>query len=143
MSRKTVRAPLAATAALAAATGMCLWGCIETYGVETAYQSQNRDPYMISAQFTRLAGVAAAVPESATLGYLTDAAAGSVTASAMRTAAQYVLAPRLLADGTGHDWVLGNFTRPADFAALGRAQGLRVRQDFGNGVVLYRREGGR
>jgi hypothetical protein len=36
--------------------------------------------------------------------------------------------------------VLGNFTRPADFAAAGRSQGLRQQQDFGNGVVLFRRD---
>ena len=133
-SRAAVLAGVAATAAL------CLWGALETYGFERAYQQQNRDPYMVEAQFARLAGIAATVPENAVMGYLTDAQDGSAGASAMLAGAQYVLAPRLLARGTGHEWVLGNFTRPGDFAAVGRSHGLELQQDFGNGAVLYRHE---
>ena len=73
------------------------------------------------------------------MGYLTDAPEGSVADSALLTGAQYVLAPRLLARGTDGEWVLGNFTRPADFAAFGRSHGLVLQQDFGNGAVLFRR----
>jgi hypothetical protein len=51
------------------------------------------------------------------------------------------LAPRLLEKTTNHQQVLGNFTRPADFAAIGRQYGLSLQHDFGNGVVLYRRDG--
>jgi hypothetical protein len=140
MSRvpQRVHSPLAAMAGLAAVAVLCLWGTLETYAFETSYQQQNRDPYMIGAQFNRLTPVAAAVPEDATLGYLTDVQQGSVTESAMLIGAQYVLAPRLLVRGTGREWVLGNFTRPADFGAFGRSHGLELQRDFGNGVVLFR-----
>ncbi len=135
-----MQSPVAVIAGVAAAAALCLWGALETYAFETAYQEQNRDPYMIAAQVSRLAPVAAAVPEDAVMGYLTDLPDGSVAASAMLMGAQYVLAPRLLARGTNGEWVLGNFTRPADFAALGRSRGLALQQDFGNGAVLFRRE---
>jgi hypothetical protein len=125
---------------LAAAALLSLWGTFEIYTFETTYQQQNRDPYMIGTQFDRLAPVAAAVPEDAILGYLTDVPQGSVTELAMLMGAQYVLAPRMVVRGAGRKWVLGNFTRPADFRAFGRSRGLELQRDFGNGVVLFRGE---
>jgi hypothetical protein len=70
------------------------------------------------------------------LGYLTDdepVGGGFVSA-------QFYLAPRLLQESATHDRVLGNFAKPADYAAIGRRHGLRVERDFNNGVVLFRRE---
>ncbi len=119
---------------------LCLWGSFESYGFESKLQQQYRDPYQVAAQFTRLEPALASIPENAETGYITDAPAGGVTDTAMFLGAQYVLAPRLLKRGTAQAWVLGNFTRPADFAALGQAQGLRLQQDFGQGVVLFRKE---
>ena len=70
MSRvsQRVHSPIAAMAGLAAAAMLCLWGTLQTYAFETAYQQQNRDPHRIGAQFDRLAPVATAVPENAILG---------------------------------------------------------------------------
>lgn len=133
------RYPLSVTVGITVAAVVCLWGAVETYAFESAYQEQNRDPYMISAQFGRVGPVASAAPENAVLGYISDAQRGSVADSTLLLSAQYVLAPRLLVRGAAHEWVLGNFTRPADFAAVGRGHGLSVVQDFGNGVVLFRR----
>jgi hypothetical protein len=127
-------------AGITVAALLALWGAFEHYASEAEYQGQNQDPYRISAAFGRLDGVRSAVPEISTLGYVTDAEPGSTVESAMFLGAQYVLAPRLLAKGTTPEWVLGNFTRPADYAALGRARSLRVQQDFGNGVVLFRHQ---
>ncbi len=131
--------PLSVTVGITVAAVLCLWGAAETYAFESAYQQQNRDPYMISAQFVRLGPVESAVPGNAVMGYISDAQPGSAADSALLLSAQYVLAPRLLSRGAGQQRVLGNFTRSADFAAVGRAHGLRVEQDFGNGVVLFRR----
>ena len=77
------------------------------------------------------------IPADAVLGYLTDAAPGSEVSDSMFLAAQYTLAPRLLDKKTNYRQVLGNFTRPADFAAIGRQYGLSLQRDFGNGVVLF------
>ena len=145
MSRvpEQVRYPFPAMAGITIAAVLCLWGSFRYYGFETAYQRQNQDPYMVSAQFTRLGPLLSVVPENAVMGYLTDAQPGSVSDSAMLGTAQYVLAPRLLTKGSGPDWVLGNFARPADFAALADSHGLRLQKDFGNGVVLFRKAGER
>jgi hypothetical protein len=121
-------------AGLAAVTALCLWGTLETYAFETTYRQQNRDPYMIGAQFDRLASVSALVPENAILGYLTDVQQGSVTESAMLIGAQDVLAPRVVVPGAGREWVLGYFTRPSNFGGVrpqpraGTAAGFRQRR---------------
>lgn len=136
--------PFTVSASVALVALVCLWGSFASYGFETAYQRQNSDPYMISQQFVRfeplLSTVPSAVPEDATLGYLTDASPASTTGLAMTLGAQYVLAPRLIEKGATDDRVIGNFTRPADFAALGQSYRLRLERDFGNGVVLFRKE---
>lgn len=132
--------PLAAKAAVALAALLSLWGSFEYSGLESAYQQQFRDPYQIAAQFSRLDSLQSAIPEKAILGYLTDAAPGSVVGDAMFNGAQFVLAPRVLQKSTALDLVLGNFTKPGDFVALGRTQGMRLERDFGNGVVLFQKE---
>ncbi len=136
---KSAQYPGKILAGVAGAVILCLWGSFSFYEFESAYQQQNRDTFMVGAQVTRFAGLMNTVPENALIGYMTDAAAGSVVENAMFLSAQYTLAPRLLDHGTAREWVLGNFTRAADFAALGQAQGLQLQQDFGNGVVLYRK----
>ncbi len=133
--------PLAVKAGTALAALLSLWGTFEYLGFESAYQRQYADPYKIGAQFSRFDALRASVPENAVMGYLTDLAPESIAAGAMFGGAQYVLAPRLLERTVvGHDLVLGNFAKPDDFAALGLRYGLRMEHDFGNGVVLFRRE---
>jgi hypothetical protein len=128
---------------IAAAALLALWGAVDFFGFETGYQKQNRDPYQIAAQAVRLEGVRAALPANAEIGYLTDLEPGGVAASAMFNGAQYVLAPRLLHQAADQVLVLGNFSRPGDFAAIGRQHGLRVERDFQNGVVLFRKDSAR
>lgn len=94
---------------------------------------------MIAAQLTRFEALRAAVPEGATLGYVTDAEPGSTLENVLLHSAAYALAPHLLDANPNHDWVIGNFTQPRDFAAIGQSKGLQLQKDFGNGVVLYRR----
>ncbi len=130
-------------AGLALAAALALGGSASFFESESLYQRQYRDPYLIAQQFPRLEGVRTAVPESAVMGYLTDTSPGSTVFEAMYGSARYVLAPRLVRLDTNAAWVLGNFTRPADFAALARRNGLRLERDFGNGVLLFRKEGTR
>jgi hypothetical protein len=119
---------------------ICVFGMLQFSSAESAYQHQTHDPYMIEAQLTRFAPLASAVSQNATLGYLTDAQAGTTADSVLFTSTMYALAPRLVERGVTHDLVVGNFTRPLDFAAVGQSNGLHLQQDFGNGVVLFRKE---
>jgi hypothetical protein len=135
-----IRYPLRIVAGVAVAALLAVWGSFTSYRTEAAYQQEYRDPYQISAQFQRLGPVLSAIPENAVMGYLTDAEPGSIVDSALLGGAVYVLAPRLVARDAAHDWVMGNFTRPADFGAIGKSKGLRLQQNFGNGVVLFHKE---
>ena len=138
-----VEYPFATKAGVLVAAVLALWGVLEYFGFEGTYQEQYRDPYQIAAQSVRLEDFREAVAADGVLGYLTDADSGSVVSDSMFLAAQYTLAPRLLAKETNdkktnYQQVLGNFTHPGDFAAIGRQYGLSLQRDFGNGVVLYR-----
>jgi hypothetical protein len=126
-------------AALLAAV-LALSGAFEYWNTETAFQAQSRDIYKVADQSARLAGLRAAVPENAILGYVTDVDEAQPLASSMLLAAQYALAPRLLQKGITRDLVLGNFTHPQDFAAFAQQRGLRLERDFGNGVLLFKKE---
>ena len=119
------------------------WGLAEYASSEALYQKQNADPYFVVAQEKRFAGLVAAVPQNAVLGFITDFQPGSTAGIALRNVAQYHLAPRLLVDGSQQDLVLGDFGRKADFAAVGAGMGLTVEKDFGGGIVLYKRGAGK
>ena len=106
---------------------------------ERGFQAQNRDPYQVQAQRERFRGVIDALPPSAVAGYITDLEPTDRSAAIIFRTAQYELAPRLLQPGSAQEWVVGNFSRAADFRAFGAGKGLQVVQDYGNGVVLYRR----
>jgi hypothetical protein len=129
--------PTRLKAALIAAALLAVWGAMEGFQIET--ESNAGDPYMVNLQPARLAGVIEAIPRTAVVGYLSDSQSGSTAALAMFNSALYALAPRLLVEGADRDWVLGNFTKPADYAAIARERGLEVVRDFGNGVVFFQR----
>jgi len=55
--------------------------------------------------------------------------------------AAYELAPRfLLLDPIGSEFVVGSFEEPVNIEATANANGLRIVEDFGGGVVLFRRK---
>jgi hypothetical protein len=132
--------PLQVRIGVALAAAISMWGVVQYFGFETAYQRQSRDPYQVAAQAARLEGVAALTPEDAVLGYMTDLDMENLSARVMFNSAQYTLAPRILRQDANAARVLGNFARPADFADLGRQRGLGIERDFHNGIVLFRRE---
>lgn len=131
--------PTRLKAALIAAALLAVWGAVESFQIETGNNAP--DPYMVNLQPARLAGVMEAIPRTAVVGYVSDQnkTQNTSAALAMFNSARYTLAPRLLVEGTDRDWVLGNFTKPSDYAAIGLDRGLKVSVDFGNGVVLFRR----
>lgn len=131
--------PLGVRVGVALAAFVSLWGVLEYGHFESLYQRQNRDPYLVAAQFPRFEALRAATPDNAVLGYFTDLEPGNVAAESMFNTAQYALAPRILRKDSAHDLVLGNFTKPGDFTGMGSEHGLHMERDFGNGVVLFRR----
>ena len=98
------------------------------------------DPYMIDAQPLRWREALHILPEKIVAGYLSDLSFEVPAGSAAYFGVANALAPRLIVRSADtSQWVVGNFSRPADFAAAGNAHGLELIRDFGNGVVVYRR----
>lgn len=140
MNRKPGGSQSLITGAVILAAALSLFGSIQYWDAESTYQRQSPDPYRVGDQAARFGELRDSVPDGAILGYVTDVPADGILASSMFFGAQYALAPRLLQKGDSYDLVLGNFTKPADFRSVGNQHGLRMERDFGNGVVLFRRE---
>ena len=119
-----------------AAVVLSLWGVIEFVRLERIWNTQFHDPYLIAGQHSRFEGVRHIIPPDAILGYITDLEPNSASWSAAFNGAQYVLAPRLLEEGTKRDWVLVNYSKIVDFAAIAQQNGFRIERDFGQGVLV-------
>jgi hypothetical protein len=131
------------TAALltVAALGVC--GALNSYQVSANYAAQFPDAYGGERAQARFAALAGRVPASAELGYFTDLDPAQPAYAPAFLSAQYAVAPRALVfvDGQTHpDWAVGNFSKPADFAAIGEARGYAMIADLRNGVILFRRK---
>jgi hypothetical protein len=131
-----------AIAGLLAVGVLGAWGAANSYQVSANYAEHFPDIYGGERAQARFAAVAARVPASAELGYLTDLKPGEADYAAFLSA-QYALAPRILAylgEQATPEWAVGNFSKPADFSAAGEALGYTMIADLGNGVILFRRK---
>ncbi len=103
----------------------------------------NADVYKIGDQAARFQELAAALPATGIVGYVSDVPAGETLASVLYSGAQYTLAPRLVTNQNvkpAPEWVIGDFSKPLDVSQFGSKRGLTLVKDFGNGAVLYRRQ---
>ena len=133
---------LRSVAGIAAVVLLALAGALDYYQSLSA-TSASGDRFQIAAQVERFRGLAAALPSNAVAGYISDVPLSDATGQVLFGAARYALAPVLLTDpdsGSRPEWVVGNFVRPADPVRVAAEHGLRVVTDFGNGVVLFRRD---
>ena len=120
---------------------LSLWSVVDFYADTEALSGPDADTYRIGDQETRFREAAAALPASGEIGYVTDQKENREWA--MFLGAQYVLAPRVLVETGKHPhspWVLGNFARQIDLTQFANRRGLTVVQDFGQGVVLFRKD---
>jgi hypothetical protein len=118
-------------------------GAFSSYQVSTSYAQQYPDAYGAERAQVRFAPLLDRVPPSAELGYFTDLDPSQAAYAPALLAAQYAVAPRVLAllDGKQTpEFAVGNFSKPQDFAAAGEARGYVMAADLGNGVVLFRRK---
>jgi hypothetical protein len=138
--RQVVRYPLWLTAGIGGIVLLCIFTAFQSYRTAEADAQAYQDPYMVNAQPERLRGAIAYLPEHAELGYLSDLSFDATNGSVAHFGVMYALAPRLVTrSADSHEWVVGNFSHPLDYAAAGAAHRLEVVKDFGNGIVLFRR----
>lgn len=132
---QNVRYPWRTLAGLSIPALLSVYGTIQFYGAQTERNQTQPDPYKLIDQERRFAPIKEIVPPNALVGYVSDLP----TDYTLTLTAQYALAPRLLVPNPTSNWVIGNFTRPQDFAEFGRTRGLVLVKEFPDGVVLFRR----
>jgi len=119
---------------------LALWGVLNFSTATEAMSTTAADVYRVADQQWRFQQVSAAVPAHGVIGYITDQT--GMQAQAMLLGAQYVLAPRALVElknRPNSPWVIGNFAKQLDVSEFAREHGLQPVQDFGAGVVLFRK----
>jgi hypothetical protein len=97
------------------------------------------DPFGVESAMQRFAGAAERLPPSGSVGYISDLPVLGQDGMTAFLAAQYALAPRLLApvERSSPQQAVGNFSRPTDYAKVGAKAGYALEADLGNGIVLY------
>jgi hypothetical protein len=94
-----------------------------------------------ASQIARFETVIRAIPATGIIGYFSDTA-DTAPLPTPPYGIRYAFAPRMLVrypDQAMAEWVIGDFTKPQDYARAGKQLGLQLVRDFGGGVVLYRR----
>jgi hypothetical protein len=137
---QVVRYPFWLTAGIGAVILLSIFIAFQSYRTVDTDAHVYRDPYLINAQPERLREAIPYLPEHAEVGYLSDVSFEAVNGSVAYFGVMYALAPRLVTrSADSHEWVVGNFSHPLDYAAAGAAHHLELVKDFGNGIVLFRR----
>ena len=130
--------------ACGAVCALALYGLFGFYSMTEPGTQPDADIYKVGDQAARFQELQAALPATATmLGYVSDKPTRETIGAALYSSAQYTFAPRLVTDHAvtpPTEFVIGNFSAPLDVVEFGRAQGLTLVRDFGNGAVLYRRQ---
>lgn len=96
-------------------------------------------PSQITLDGKRLNALRQALPAQAVVGYVSDEG-GDDGGLWDFYLAQYFLAPVLLEKGSGRELVVGNFRKPVADAEWLASRDLILVQDFGDGVMLFRRK---
>jgi hypothetical protein len=127
---------------IAAIAMLALAGALD-YSQFLSEYSRSADQFQIGAQQARFRDAAAALPAGGAVGYVSDVPVSDPQGQAMLGAAQYALAPRILAPlkrGKGTGWVVGSFAFPEEVRSVAAEYGLSTVSNYGNGIVLFRRE---
>jgi hypothetical protein len=127
--------------ACAAVSLLALWSMTNFYSSTEEAAGPNADVYKIGEQAARFEDLAATLPASGLVGFVSDLPHDVLLGAVLYSGARYTLAPRLVTDEiqkTAPEWVVGDFSKPLDSAVFGAQRGLILTKDFGNGVVLYR-----
>ena len=117
--------------------------CLAVLGSTLDLTAPPSDPYKIDEQADRFRPVASELPRVSSVGYVSDLPMTTTAGSAAFYSARFLLAPTLVEEEgkKRHEWAVGNFSKPQDYAAAGKPFGLGIVKDFGSGVILFRRTG--
>ncbi len=134
--------PIRVLAGIAVVAALAIFGALD-YAQFLSEYTRSADQFQIAAQEARFRDALAALPPAGIVGYVSDVPSSGPQGQAMLGAAQYALAPRIVVPfKSGHktDWVVGSFARPEEAPRVAAERGLNIVSDYGNGVVLFRKE---
>ena len=132
---ESFRYPLRTLFGLAAAALLSLYCALDSYGTQTLQSRAHADPAQLAMAEKRLEPLKRELPPGTLVGYVSDIQADS----GIILVTQYALAPVMLTQEAAPEFVLGNFSRPLNYAEFGTARHLTLVKDFGYGVVLFRK----
>jgi len=117
---------------------------LEQYKVYTHFTRHSGDP--ISGYEKRFTALRQVLPGNGAVGFLIDVPAPFLKGDDVRDGTlyltQYALSPVVVYDTAQVPLVVGNFhSSPSPSPELLKSLGLRPIEDYGNGVVLFKREG--
>jgi hypothetical protein len=118
---------------------LSLWNIPQLWST-SANLTQPADPWGIAARHARFVAMSAKLGAVKSLGFIT-AGADPTAAEGLYYDAAYELAPRfvLLNPNPPSEFIAGSFSAPVDPRLIAQANGILVVEDFGGGVVLFRR----
>jgi len=134
--------PTRVLAGIGIVAALAVYGALD-YAQFLSEYSRSADQFQIAAQEARFHDALAALPARGIVGYVSDVPPGDVQGQAMLGAAQYALAPRVvvpLNNGAKADSAIGSFARPEEAPRVAAEHGLAIVSDYGNGVVVFRKE---
>jgi len=128
-------------AACGAVALLAVWSSVNFYSSTAELAGAGADVYKVADQAVRFGDLAAALPATGVMGYVSDVPLSQPVGAVMHDGVQYALAPRVVTEkhlSPAPEWVVGNFSKPLDMVQFGNERGLTLVKDFGNGAVLYR-----
>ncbi|MBZ5594430.1 MAG: hypothetical protein LAP39_19485 [Acidobacteriia bacterium] len=130
----TVRYPIQALLGVGITAALSVYGSFSFYDQQTARNKMQENAFQVGLEEQRFAALKHDLPADGMVGYVSD-----LSDNGILLAAQYALVPVLIVNRPPSGLVVGSFSRPMDYAEFGRARGLVLVKDYGEGITLYRK----
>jgi len=114
---------------------LSLYAALDLYGEQIERNKALKDSYQMGEQEKRFEAVKHELPPGEMVGYVSDLG----FTPGIFLPAQYALVPSPFVDNPPHGWVIGNFSKPLNYAEYGKAHGLTFIKEFDGGVILFRK----
>jgi hypothetical protein len=113
---------------------------VNVYGLFQSIVFPEKIRQHISGYLSRFSAVQPLLPGRGVVGYISDDLENEDHSMPRKYVAEYALLPVILVRSIDYPLIVGNFRNPVPDLEAYRKQGLVPVRDFGNGVVLFKRE---
>ena len=113
---------------------------VNVYGLFESIVFPEKIQQHISGYLNRFLSVQPLLPGRGVVGYISDDLDNEEHSMPRKYLAEYALLPVILVRSMDYPLIVGNFRNPAPDLEAYRKQGLIPIRDFGNGIVIFKRE---